>query len=183
MMIDDPHSNMNTEWSAWVQQKPSWTRKSCKVVYHSCQTPPQLLADLPRFICNFTASLISQVTGLTCNTWCSHAHENIHCNLADVTLMRHVHCNYHINIIKKLSHIWLVLQGNMRDPVIHIIEQIHALSNFKSITHFITHLLSTDTPELQLFTQELKMEENTQLILKALSLHGSCKTVVSWAIE
>ena len=70
----------------------------------------------------------------------------------------------------------------MKDPAVHIIEQICALS-FKSITHFITHLLSIDTPELQPLTQELKTEESTQLILEALLSYGSCKTIVSWAIE
>jgi len=70
----------------------------------------------------------------------------------------------------------------MKDPAVHIIEQICALS-FKSITHFITHLLSINTLELQPLTQELKTEESTQLILEALLSYGSHKTVVSWAIE
>src|SRR5258708_15744414 len=70
----------------------------------------------------------------------------------------------------------------MKDPGVHIIEQIQGLS-LKRITQLITHLISIDTPELQPLTQELKTEESTQLILEALLSYGSCKTIVSWAIK
>ena len=68
------------------------------------------------------------------------------------------------------------------NPIVHILEQIRALA-FQNISHFIAHLLSIDTPELQVYTEELKTQECTQLILEALSLYGSCKTVMSWAVE
>src|SRR5258707_9975456 len=66
--------------------------------------------------------------------------------------------------------------------IVHIMEQIRALS-FPSITHFIVYLLSVDAPKLQMLTADLKTEEGTQLILQALSLHGSHETIVSWAVK
>src|SRR5258708_38704861 len=66
--------------------------------------------------------------------------------------------------------------------IVHIMEQIRALS-FPSITHFIVYLLSGDAPELQTLTADLKTKEGTQLILQALSLHGSHETIVSWAVK
>ena len=68
------------------------------------------------------------------------------------------------------------------NPIVHILEQIHALT-FQNVSHFIAHLLSIDTPELQVYMEELKMQECTQLILEALSLYGSHETIMSWAVE
>src|SRR5260370_5252127 len=68
------------------------------------------------------------------------------------------------------------------NPIVHILEQIHALS-FQNISQFIVHLLSVDTPKLQGNMEELNTQECTWLILEALSLYGSHETVLSWAVK
>src|SRR5258707_15400127 len=68
------------------------------------------------------------------------------------------------------------------NAIVQILEQICALA-FQNVSYFIAHLLSINTPELQVYMEDLKMQECTQLILEALSLYGSHETIMSWAVE